>query len=153
MVVITKDSLTWQNFTLVSNAGTLAGQVTDEKTGEPLEGALLVVKLGDVNRQDMTDANGNYSIDLLEAGRYNVNASVSGYETFMTSVTITAGQTTTLDISLQEVGKGGELSTAILAAIIGIIVLVIAAAVVLMLMKRRKAEEPPAAPPPSPPKT
>jgi len=153
MVVITKDSLTWQNFTLVSNAGTLAGQVTDEKTGEPLEGALLVVKLGDVNRQDMTDANGNYSIDLLEAGRYNVNASVSGYETFMTSVTITAGQTTTLDISLQEGGKGGELSTAILAAIIGIIVLVIAAAVVLMLMKRRKAEEPPAAPPPSPPKT
>ncbi len=153
MVIITEGEVTWQNITLLLNSGTLAGQVVDEKTGDPVEGALIVVRLGDVSRQDLTDADGNYSIDLLEAGRYNVNASKADYETYMTSVTIVAGETTTLNIELAPVEEAGGISTALLAAIVGIVVLVAVVALAYVLLKRKKAEGPPGGAPPAPPST
>ncbi|CAA9280521.1 MAG: TonB-dependent receptor [uncultured Adhaeribacter sp.] len=80
--------------------GTLAGQVKDKKTGEPVIGA--VVFITGSAKGSTTDVEGNYSIPL-DAGVYKITASYVSYkpQTFE-SVQINAGKTTTLNITIEE---------------------------------------------------
>jgi hypothetical protein len=57
--------------------GKIAGKVTDEKTGEPVIGATVVVK-GTPNGAS-TDIDGNYTINI-EAGTYTVEVKYIGYQ-------------------------------------------------------------------------
>jgi len=79
--------------------GTLAGTVTDQSTGNPIQGA-AVHAVGPTDRTTFTGADGTYSI-VLPVGTYDVTASHFGFvsET-ATGVVVSEGATTTQDFAL-----------------------------------------------------
>ncbi|MCB0641789.1 MAG: carboxypeptidase-like regulatory domain-containing protein, partial [Phaeodactylibacter sp.] len=81
---------------LTAQTGILTGTITDTD-GEPLPAATLQVQDNGV----FTDMDGVYSMEL-EAGDYEVVCTFIGYSSKRVKVTIVAGQTTTLNISLAE---------------------------------------------------
>jgi len=81
------------------NTGTVSGLITDAK-GMPLSGATVSLKV--INKGAMTDFDGKYTIENVEAGTYNVSISYIGYETSTKNILVTAGQTTQVDISLND---------------------------------------------------
>ncbi len=84
---------------LVLAQGTIDGKVTDLKTGEPLIGANIIV-MG-TTTGDATDVNGNYEIQNLQVGTYEVRASFIGYQSITVSnVRVTTDLTTELDFQL-----------------------------------------------------
>jgi protocatechuate 3,4-dioxygenase beta subunit len=96
------------NFVLLAPVqGTIAGRVTDNY-GVAVSG-LQVYASGPVWREDYTDSSGNYSIDGLEIGSYNVTAypypSVNLVSSTATGVVVPADNTTTTqDFVLQAGG-------------------------------------------------
>jgi subtilisin family serine protease len=79
--------------------GTLAGTVTDQSTGSPIEGA-AVHAVGPTDRTTFTGPDGTYSI-VLPVGTYDVTASHFGFVSETASgVTVTEGATTTQDFAL-----------------------------------------------------
>ena len=151
--VVAENHTTTLNFSLTSTSGTLIGHIYDAKTGLPLSNATVSVTMGQTSKNGVSNTSGGYRIPLLPAGTYNLSALKSGYTTNTTSVAITSGQETVLDIHLSPVKAGGAkgLSGSQILAI-GAVVAVVAIAVVAMLMmmkRRRRAEQsPPAAEPP-----
>jgi len=78
--------------------GTIQGTVTDASTGNPVAGAYVSTADG---FSAITDANGKYSIKVA-AGNYTETAKAYPYTSPSgVQVTVTAGQSTTQDISLQ----------------------------------------------------
>jgi hypothetical protein len=89
-----------------STIGKIKGKVTDLTSGEPLIGANVLV-LG-TSFGAATDVNGNYTINNLEAGVYEVRASFVGYQSVTYSnIRVNADLTTELDFKLP--GEGIEL--------------------------------------------
>jgi len=85
--------------------GTLAGQVTDAATGEPLPGVNVVVQ--ETARGAATNENGQYRIENVEAGTYTVQASFVGYaEETREAVQVQADQTTRMSFELEPVAAG-----------------------------------------------
>ena len=78
--------------------GAVAGTVTDQ-TGAALKGAQITIPSQDVNVS--SDEQGHYYISNLAPGAYDLKVSYIGLATFTKSVNVTAGQTITLDASLQ----------------------------------------------------
>ena len=132
------DQTTALDFALTNNSGSLRGHVYYKDTTKPLEGVVVSLRKGDINKLYLTDASGAYNIDMLEAGTYSVNVTKAGYETNMTSVVIQVGLEKILDARLEPLKTGGGVSTVMLAAIAAIIVIVAVAVVVLMLKRRKK---------------
>jgi len=61
--------------------GTISGVVTDASTGAPIQGANVTVKQqGEEVASDTTNDDGEYAIEDLEPGSYEVSASASGYD-------------------------------------------------------------------------
>lgn len=83
-------------FSLVAQ-GNFSGTVTDEETGEPLRGAQVYDPVSLVG--DVTDANGNYIMDL-PAGDYNITVSFVGYKTENVAVTVEEGKAVTQNFQL-----------------------------------------------------
>jgi bacillopeptidase F len=81
-----------------ASAGSVAGTVTDSATGLPVAGATVYINVPGI--AVYTDANGNYGFSGLPAGNKTVNVSAPNYNSTSTSCTVTAGQTTTLNITL-----------------------------------------------------
>ncbi len=79
-----------------AQTGTLQVTVTDGKS--PLAGATIQVPR--INRAGYSGADGRYSMNL-PAGTYTVVASYVGYSVQSKSVTITSGQTVSLDFALE----------------------------------------------------
>ena len=88
---------------LVNTEGILEGQVTDAASGDPLIGAEVSTNIGGYS--DLTDAGGQYSMDV-SAGTYNLTASLDGYQSMTETVSVTAGQTTTTDFTLDQIPAG-----------------------------------------------
>jgi outer membrane receptor for ferrienterochelin and colicins len=82
------------------NTGRLAGTVVEANTQEALPGANVTVP--GTNYGTSTNADGNFRITGLEAGQYDVRVSFIGYRNRTRSVTIRAGETTTVNVSLQK---------------------------------------------------
>lgn len=81
--------------------GTVRGSVTDGATGDPLPGANVV--LAGTQQGAATDADGSYAIKGVAPGTYSVRASFLGYqETVRENIQVTAGETTTVNFSLQQ---------------------------------------------------
>jgi iron complex outermembrane receptor protein len=78
--------------------GTISGQVVDAETGDPMRGVNLLVVGSE--RGTATNAEGRYTL-ALPAGSYTLRASFVGYTATSRSVTVQAGQTSTLDFELQ----------------------------------------------------
>ena len=93
---------------LAANTGTVAGRVTDSKTGDALVGASVVVD--GTEQGNATDANGQYQIINVTPGTYSVTASTSGYnDQRKTGVQVVQDNTVTVDFKLSptviEIGK------------------------------------------------
>ena len=81
------------------DTGTLGGTITDAATGDPLVGASVEV-VGPIERSLVTNDEGSYSA-LLVAGDYTVTASMFGYGTETTDVTVAADGEVTADFDLE----------------------------------------------------
>lgn len=81
--------------------GTISGKIVDAVTNEALIG-VNVLAVG-TNAGAATDIDGNYSIPNLSSGQYSIKVSYIGFETkLFTGIVVTDGQTTTLNVDLQE---------------------------------------------------
>ena len=58
----------------------ISGKVTDEKTGEALPGAHILME--NTLKSTVTSQNGTFQITQLSKGEYNITISYVGYETF-----------------------------------------------------------------------
>lgn len=89
------------NFQLLSNPGTLSGQVLDAVTSLPISGAMIRVSQNDfLIATTTTDLNGNYTIIGLDPGSYTVVALANSYQDAIEGAVIQGGQTTILNFSL-----------------------------------------------------
>ncbi|HRW74713.1 MAG: carboxypeptidase-like regulatory domain-containing protein [Lewinellaceae bacterium] len=84
------------SLTLHAQTGVLSGRIIDE-SNLPLPGATL--SLGG-EQGAFSNASGYYTFAALPVGTYTLNVSFIGYETQEEQVTITAGETTVLDVQL-----------------------------------------------------
>ncbi len=90
--------------TMVFSQTSLQGKVTDVETGEPiLFGTIAVYKNGELITGGETDFDGNYSINPLDPGTYDVEASYTGYTASrVTGVLVSAGKANKLDLQITE---------------------------------------------------
>jgi len=89
---------------LAQTDGTIAGQVTDDTTSNPIDNATICVLeslYAPIFREGNTNASGNYTIDVPEGTGYVVSAVSYGYVTeLVTGQSVTANATTTINFSL-----------------------------------------------------
>lgn len=98
---MTAGNTTIVNFALQPNPGTINGTVTDACMGNPLPGTIILVENGStVVGFDVTDSNGNYSIDTLAPGNYTVTATLHNFVVGSAPATVTSGTLTTVNFSL-----------------------------------------------------
>jgi outer membrane receptor for ferrienterochelin and colicin len=85
--------------TQVTNAGRITGRVVNAETGRPVERAQ--VELIGTSQRALTDMDGRYFLQNVPPGTHVVDVRQIGF-TFktVTNVTVTAGETTVLDVSL-----------------------------------------------------
>lgn len=79
-------------------SGSIEGTVTDAESGQPLPGVNVVI--GDLNTGASTNANGQYTIQDVPTGTYEVTAQFVGYQSQTQEVEVAAGQTVTVDFAL-----------------------------------------------------
>jgi thermitase len=85
--------------------GIISGQVTDSEDSSPIVGATV----SDGTRTVLTDAAGQYSINDVPPGSYQVAAGKEGYETSSLAVSVPLGGTAEADFSLNEVIVPGNI--------------------------------------------
>lgn len=91
---------TTANFSLVPLPGTIQGTVSDNLVN-PIEGAEVKVFQGDLLiSATLTDVNGDYEIDGLPPGAYNVEASATGFQSKTLGAQVTSNSTTIVDFVL-----------------------------------------------------
>jgi len=76
---------------------TVSGQVTDQKTGQPLSGVL--VEIGNLKRRSVTDEQGRYSFRKVKTGDHVVMVTHLGYAAWMNAVEVSGDGE--LDIALE----------------------------------------------------
>lgn len=81
---------------LGAQTGTVAGRVTEGATQEPLAGVTVSV----AERTAVSGTDGRYSVGGVPAGTHTVRATRIGYGTVTRQVTVAAGQTATVDLSV-----------------------------------------------------
>jgi TonB-dependent SusC/RagA subfamily outer membrane receptor len=85
--------------TAIAQQGAVEGLVTDSKTQEALPGAN--VQLVEIRRGAATNVDGTFEITQVPAGMYTLRVSFIGYKASTQSVEVTAGETTTADVTLE----------------------------------------------------
>ncbi|MED1780668.1 carboxypeptidase regulatory-like domain-containing protein [Brevibacillus fortis] len=83
--------------------GSISGQVTNQLTGLPITGAAVAIQLfsnGLFVANTVTNQSGQFQVNGLTAGEYNVIASADGFGTHYRTVTVVNGQTTVTTVEL-----------------------------------------------------
>lgn len=90
--------------------GKISGTIIDGSTGEPLISA--TVSITGTTRGVLTDLDGNYSLENLDPGLYDISIRYITYTTKnIVGVRVDAGETTTLNVALDpEVAQLGEVT-------------------------------------------
>ncbi len=101
-----------------AQTGELSGRVVDQTTGQPMEGAQVMVVGTNISAR--TRADGLYNLLGIPAGSQQIRALIIGYATQTATLTIQSGVTTTLDFQLSRAvvsldamvvtGQAGEIS-------------------------------------------
>lgn len=131
--------VTWLNFTLSATAGALLGVVYDEDTGATIGGARVTLE-GEVTYEKVANSEGEFQFPSVAEGTYNMTVQAAGYFTNSTTVTIVAGETSTLDVYLEEeIGSTDDSSSSIAlwAAALALIVAIVAALAILAKRKKK----------------
>ena len=90
-----------------AQTGQIAGVVTDADTGEPLPGVNVVID--GTTRGASSDIDGNYVIQNVSPGTYSLTASFIGFVSQqVTGITVTPGETTTVNFELGQSAIGLE---------------------------------------------
>ncbi|MFQ5633357.1 MAG: DUF2271 domain-containing protein, partial [bacterium] len=97
----------------------VSGTVRETGSNAAITSAIVQLKSGgQVKYEATTDASGNYSINGIVAGSYQLVASKSGYATWSESITLSAGQSlANKDISLTKIVAGASLSGQVRGAV------------------------------------
>ncbi len=85
-----------------AQTGTIKGKITDKQTGETLPGATIVVE--GTAHGAAADVNGDYTIEGVPAGRYQLVARYIGYQSETVVSQVYDGQTTTENFQLAPSG-------------------------------------------------
>lgn len=81
--------------------GKISGTITDRTTSTPLYGAS--VHIMDTQKGAIANDNGEYKIDTVPPGIYNLRFSMIGYQTLIkTNVSVSPGRTTELSVLLEQ---------------------------------------------------
>ncbi len=96
LVCVFAFAITQPNFG--QSSGSITGQVTDQSTGQILHGA--TVMLEGTTKGAAVDFEGNYTINNVPAGSYNLICSYVSYKTSSQEVTVSGGQATEVDFTL-----------------------------------------------------
>ena len=92
--------------------GSVRGDITDEKNGEPLIGANVVLKDHETNALvtgARTDYNGSYNMKGVQVGKYYIEVSYMGYVTVRTEIDVKASGFTVFNQSLGKSAGGTQL--------------------------------------------
>ncbi|HKN74090.1 MAG TPA: TonB-dependent receptor, partial [Candidatus Acidoferrum sp.] len=81
-----------------NETGSIAGHITDS-SGGLLQGA--EIKLQPTDRIAVSNQQGSYLINTIAPGSYTITVTYVGFSLFTKAVSITAGQTTSLDVTMQ----------------------------------------------------
>jgi len=87
---------------IIAQSLTIAGTVIDAKTGNPLEGVNVVVTASEMEQTfgSATDRHGNYRVENLTAGSYNITATYIGYESATEIIDLTSDKNNVIDFQL-----------------------------------------------------
>lgn len=87
---------------LVPSPGYIVGQVVNTITGDPIGGATIsVVNQNNIQLKTvLTDSQGNYTIEGLPPGSYNLVVSATDFQSNVTGAIVLANSTTTANIAL-----------------------------------------------------
>lgn len=77
------------------------GVILDDKTGEPLENASVVLSPSGVTKQ--TGVDGTYCFEHLDAQQYTLTAQKTGYQTNRKSVMAVSGERMEVNIQLHQI--------------------------------------------------
>jgi hypothetical protein len=81
----------------------IKGNISDKESGEPLVGATVVIKGTNPLKGNAADAYGNFRIDNIPVGRYNIEINYVGYEPYLVrEILIGSGKEVVLNIGLKE---------------------------------------------------
>jgi len=83
-----------------NNYGAIAGKISAANTGTPLPGANIILIRTLMGAS--SDLEGNFTVEKVPAGKYDVKASMMGYKSQTASVTVTSGQKFNVDFKLEE---------------------------------------------------
>ncbi len=86
--------------------GKISGKVTDSHSGGPLVGANIILEKTSLGAA--ADMDGNYFIQNVPAGTYNIKASYIGYKTIVKEIQIKEGETLAKNLKLDPVGIVGQ---------------------------------------------
>lgn len=91
-----------------AQTGTISGEITDAQTGEPLVGANVILQGTD--RGSAADVDGRYIMRRVPEGEHTLLFRYIGYQSQEREVSVTEGETTTINIELSgEVIEGQEI--------------------------------------------
>lgn len=82
---------------------TLYGTVSDYKTGNPVAGVTLVLSPGGITK--ITGNDGYFEFQDLTPQQYTVTAQKEGYQTNRKTITAITGESTEINIILQQIAK------------------------------------------------
>lgn len=91
------------DFNLLANPATLRGTVIDAITGSPLTGVIIEVYVSGTDilvRRVLTDENGDYLIEGLPQGTFDVTAQLQDYAISVNTVFLSPGESEELNIAL-----------------------------------------------------
>jgi subtilisin len=90
--------------------GAVAGSVRDGTSEEPVAGAAveLADTAGDPGQTTTTDGAGSYALDEVAPGTYALTVTAQGFEPAIETVTVDAGETTTVDVDLSPKDDAGD---------------------------------------------
>lgn len=89
-------------FTLVSyaqNTGKISGTVTHED-GLAMAGATIYITA--IEKGTSSDFDGNFTLDNIQEGTYEIKISYIGFDPVTQTISVSAGQTTTVNVTLKE---------------------------------------------------
>ncbi|MGP4062849.1 S8 family serine peptidase [Halobacillus sp. H74] len=109
-VEVPEDGRVNANFTLEPTpSGEVTGTVTNERTGEPIEGATVYVEEDAAVTPAVTDEDGVYSLTAYE-GDYTLEVRAPNYKGAEATVTVVGNETATVDVELEPfIGFPGEI--------------------------------------------
>lgn len=91
---------------LFCQTGTIRGQVTDARTGDPLVGVNIIIVGSKPGHGAASDMNGMFMMTRIPPGEYVVRASYLEYQTVtLRNVRVAAGQTTETDLAMRREGE------------------------------------------------